>query len=154
MIADTKHIKKQAWQTVAQQQGFSQPSDHQLTLIMDMRLERAITEVTSQSALCLAQKLSLAQLILLRLLCMLSLLSKADRGLSLQKAKALRLYTALQVLRWTRDWGKAKQLAWQVAAAYASGFNALTEPQPGIRKWLHALSKANVPCTIVTAFDR
>ena len=60
----------------------------------------------------------------------------------------------LQVLRWARDWGKAKELAWQVAAAYAAGFNAITEPQPGIREWLHALSKSNVPCAIVTAFDR
>ena len=59
-----------------------------------------------------------------------------------------------QVLRWAQDWGKAKELAWQVAAAYASGFNAITEPQPGIREWLHALSKSNVPCAIVTAFDR
>ena len=50
-----------------------------------------------------------------------------------------------QVLRWAQDWGKAKELAWQVAAAYASGFNAITEPQPGIREWLHALSKSNVP---------
>jgi len=57
-------------------------------------------------------------------------------------------------LIWTRDWGKAKELAWQVAAAYASSFNAITEPQPGIREWLHALSKSNVPCAIVTAFDR
>ena len=60
----------------------------------------------------------------------------------------------LQVLRWVKDWGKAKELAWQVAAAYAAGFKAIAEPQPGIREWLHALSKANVPCAIVTAFDR
>lgn len=61
---------------------------------------------------------------------------------------------ALQVLRWAQDWGRAKELAWQVAVAYATGFNAITEPQPGIREWLHALSKSNVPCAIVTAFDR
>ena len=60
----------------------------------------------------------------------------------------------VQVLRWTRDWGKAKELAWQVAAAYGTNFNAISEPQPGIREWLHALSKSNVPCAIVTAFDR
>ncbi|CAL5219752.1 g1652 [Coccomyxa viridis] len=102
VITDTKHIKKQAWHEVARQQGFNEPTDHQLTLIMDMRLERAITEV----------------------------------------------------LRWTRDWGKAKELAWQVAAAYGSNFTAISEPQPGIREWLHALSKSNVPCAIVTAFDR
>ena len=45
MITDTKHIKKQAWQEVAQQHRFAEPTDHQLTLILDMRLERAITEV-------------------------------------------------------------------------------------------------------------
>ena len=47
MITDTKHIKKQAWQEVARQQGYAEPTVHQLTLILDMRLERAITEVTS-----------------------------------------------------------------------------------------------------------
>ncbi len=41
-----------------------------------------------------------------------------------------------------------------MAAAYGSNFNAISEPQPGIREWLHALSKSNVPCAIVTAFDR
>jgi len=46
VIADIKHIKKQAWQAVARQQGLAEPSEHQLTLIMDMRLERAITEVS------------------------------------------------------------------------------------------------------------
>ena len=45
MITDTKHIKKQAWLEVARQQGFTEPSVHQLTMILDMRLERAITEV-------------------------------------------------------------------------------------------------------------
>ena len=45
MIADTKHIKKQAWRKVAEEQGLSEPSEDQLTLILDMRLERAITEV-------------------------------------------------------------------------------------------------------------
>ncbi len=120
---------------------------------MDMRLERAITEVISQGALCLAQKLGHAQIVLIKLLSMLPLLLRLLED-SPQGAKFLRLYTALQVLRWTQDWGKAKQLAWQVAAAYASVFNAITEPQPGIREWLHALSKANVPCAIVTAFDR
>ena len=45
MIADTKHIKKQAWREVAQEQGLLEPSEDQLTLILDMRLERAITEV-------------------------------------------------------------------------------------------------------------
>ena len=59
MITDTKHIKKQAWQTVAQQQGFPQPSDHQLTVIMDMRLERAITEVKFKELSALLRSLLL-----------------------------------------------------------------------------------------------
>ena len=45
MIADTKHIKRQAWREVAREHGLSEPSENQLTLILDMRLERAITEV-------------------------------------------------------------------------------------------------------------
>lgn len=45
MLVDTKQMKKQAWHEVAQQQGLSKPSDDQLGFILDMRLERAITEV-------------------------------------------------------------------------------------------------------------
>jgi beta-phosphoglucomutase-like phosphatase (HAD superfamily) len=102
VIADTKQMKRRAWQKVAQEEGLRVPSDEQLEKVADMRLERAITEV----------------------------------------------------LRWSQDWSRAKDLAWRVASAYGDEFANATEPQPGVREWLHVLSKVNVPCAVVSTFDR
>lgn len=59
-----------------------------------------------------------------------------------------------QVLRWTQDWGRARQLACSVAAAYGGEFSALAQPQAGVAEWLQLLSRVNVPCAVVSAFDR
>lgn len=73
----------------------------------------------------------------------------------LDKVYDMRLERAImEVLRWTQDWGRAKELAWRVASAYGDEFASASEPQPGVREWLHALSKVNVPCAIVSTFDR
>ncbi len=45
VIADTKHMKRRAWQKIAQEEGLRVPSDEQLDKVADMRLERAIMEV-------------------------------------------------------------------------------------------------------------
>ncbi|EIE24734.1 HAD-like protein, partial [Coccomyxa subellipsoidea C-169] len=102
VIADTKHMKRRAWQKIAQEEGLRVPSDEQLDKVADMRLERAIMEV----------------------------------------------------FRWSQDWSRAKDLAWRVASAYGDEFAAASEPQPGVREWLHVLSKVNVPCAVVSTFDR
>jgi hypothetical protein len=60
----------------------------------------------------------------------------------------------LQVLQWTQDWGRARALAWRVACIYADEFGKLTEPLPGVREWLTALSNQNVPCGLVSSMDR
>lgn len=60
----------------------------------------------------------------------------------------------MQVLQWTREWSHAKALAWKVAVAYGEDFGRISEPQPGVKEWLQVLSKANVPCAVVSAFDR
>ncbi len=102
VIADTKQMKKHAWQKVAQEEGLRIPSSEQLDNISDMRLERVITEV----------------------------------------------------LQWSQEWSRAKELAWRVASAYSEEFAAATEPQPGVGEWLHILSRVNVPCAVVSTFDR
>jgi hypothetical protein len=61
---------------------------------------------------------------------------------------------AAQVLQWTRDWGRAQALAWQLAVLYAEEFGQLSEPQAGVPEWLTALSRARVPCALVSTFDR
>ncbi len=61
---------------------------------------------------------------------------------------------APQVLRWTQDWGRAKDLAWKVAGAYGEEFSAIAAPQSGVTEWLQLLARVNVPCAVVSAFDR
>lgn len=60
----------------------------------------------------------------------------------------------MQVLQWTRDFGRAQALAWRLALLYAEEFALLSEPQAGVREWLSALQRARVPCALVTTFDR
>lgn len=59
-----------------------------------------------------------------------------------------------QVLNWTQDWGRARALACCVASAYGEEFSAIGAPQAGVGEWLQLLSRVNVPCAVVSAFDR
>ena len=61
---------------------------------------------------------------------------------------------ALDVLQWTRDIRRAKELAWLVATAYVDALRGVEAPLPGVREWLALMSKTNVPCALVTAMDR
>lgn len=54
------------------------------------------------------------------------------------------------MLGWTRDWGRAQQLAWRLAVLYAEEFQALGEPLAAVKPWLLALQKAAVPCALVS----
>lgn len=69
------------------------------------------------------------------------------KGLWLLKSK-------MQVLQWTRDWGTAQRLAFEVALAVSREFQTLSEPLPGVKDWLLALKSVNVPCALVTCLDR
>ena len=60
----------------------------------------------------------------------------------------------MQVLQWTRDWGWARKLAWKVAGLYAEEFREIREPLQGVREWLAALARCNVPCAVVSTMDR
>jgi len=55
-----------------------------------------------------------------------------------------------QVLHWTRDWGRAQELAWRVAVLYAELFQQLQDATLGVAQWLAALRKANTPCALVS----
>ncbi len=57
---------------------------------------------------------------------------------------------ATQVLHWTRDWGRAQELAWRVAVLYAELFQQLQDATLGVAQWLTALRKANTPCALVS----
>ncbi len=54
------------------------------------------------------------------------------------------------MLHWTRDWGRAQELAWRVAVLYAREFEQLREAMMGVGQWLAALRKANTPCALVS----
>ncbi len=58
------------------------------------------------------------------------------------------------MLQWTRDWGEAQKLAYEVALAFSQEFQAVREPGAGVREWLQALASSNVPCALVTTMDR
>ena len=58
--------------------------------------------------------------------------------------------TGAQVLHWTRDWGRAQELAWRVAVLYAQEFEQLRDAMLGVVQWLAALRKANTPCALVS----
>ena len=60
----------------------------------------------------------------------------------------------LQVLQWTRDWGKAQQLAWEVANAFVEQCNEADQIKEGVKEWLQALASARVPCTLVSNMSR
>eukprot|EP00891_Asterochloris_glomerata_P006619 jgi/Astpho2/6619/Aster-04985 len=64
------------------------------------------------------------------------------------------LRAASSVLQWTRDWGEAQKLAYEVALAFSQEFQAVREPGAGVREWLQALASSNVPCALVTTMDR
>ncbi|KAK9836404.1 hypothetical protein WJX84_001269 [Apatococcus fuscideae] len=59
-----------------------------------------------------------------------------------------------EVLQWTRDWGWARQLAWKMAGLYVEEFREIREPLHGVREWLAALARCNIPCAVVSSMDR
>jgi len=59
-----------------------------------------------------------------------------------------------QVLQWTRDWGTAQRLAFELGENLAKEFATLDSPLPGVLEWLLALRSVRVPCALVSALDR
>ena len=58
------------------------------------------------------------------------------------------------ILGWTRDWGEARRLAAEVAAAYVAEAAALATPRAGLARWWAALGAARVPVAVVSDLDR
>lgn len=61
---------------------------------------------------------------------------------------------AMDILQWTRDMKRAKELAWLVAIAYSELLEQVQDPLPGVKEWLAIMNKTNIPCSLVTAMDR
>lgn len=57
----------------------------------------------------------------------------------------------MEVLNWTSDWGRAKELSHRVATIFVEELGQLTDVRPGVTSWLAALSSARVPCAIVSS---
>lgn len=60
----------------------------------------------------------------------------------------------MDVLGWTRDLKSARALSWELAQLYSDQLTTITEPIAGIRDWLNALTNFNVPCALVSQFDK
>jgi len=58
------------------------------------------------------------------------------------------------LLGWTRDWGTARRLGAEVAAAYLAEAAALSTPRAGLGRWWAALAAARVPVAVVSELDR
>ena len=41
-----------------------------------------------------------------------------------------------------------------MAVLYAEEFREISEPLQGVREWLAALSRCNIPCAVVSSMDR
>ena len=64
----------------------------------------------------------------------------------------------IDMLQWTRDFGEARELGFEVALLFREESARLVEgrggPAPGIRAWIDAVHTFNVPCAFVTSLDR
>lgn len=58
---------------------------------------------------------------------------------------------AAQVLQWTQDWARARELSLRVATLFVEELEQLKEVVPGVAAWLAALKSARVPCAIVSS---
>lgn len=58
---------------------------------------------------------------------------------------------AVQVLQWTQDWARARELSLRVATLFVEELEQLKEVVPGVAAWLAALKSARVPCAIVSS---
>lgn len=75
-----------------------------------------------------------------------------QQALALRSTSTERLF--IDILGWADNMKHAQQLSYELAELYAEELTTLAEPIPGLREWVAALSKFNVPCAIVTSLDR
>ena len=60
----------------------------------------------------------------------------------------------MDVMGWTRDIGRARELGWMVSTAYSELVRNVREPIPGARQWLELMTKTQVPCALLTNLKR
>lgn len=60
----------------------------------------------------------------------------------------------IDILQWTRNWGRAQELAWLVAVTYNDLIKEIDAALPGVMEWLDLIGKTNVPSALVTGMDK
>lgn len=61
---------------------------------------------------------------------------------------------AVRMLRWADSLKHGRELAMEHAGLAARALAEQATPRPGVREWLDALGKFNVPCALVSTLDR
>lgn len=56
-----------------------------------------------------------------------------------------------QVLQWTADFERAKELSFRIAELFLEELEQLTEVDEGLMDWLGTLRAQNVPCAVVSS---
>lgn len=80
------------------------------------------------------------------------LLAHQQQALALRSTSTERLF--IDILGWASTMKDAQALSYQLAELYVTELTTIAEPMPGLREWIAALSKFNVPCALVTSLDR
>ena len=60
----------------------------------------------------------------------------------------------MEMMQWTYDISRARELAWMISSSYADLVKDITEPLIGVREWLDLMGKTQVPCALVSNLDR
>ncbi|GAX74726.1 hypothetical protein CEUSTIGMA_g2173.t1 [Chlamydomonas eustigma] len=80
------------------------------------------------------------------------LLPHQQQALALRVASMERIF--IDVPGWTKDMKMARELSYELSDLYNDQLLEMAEPMPGMRQWIAALSKFNVPCALVSSIDR
>lgn len=84
----------------------------------------------------------------------------AEEGLPWPTIERPQIYTIrperaiMDVLMWTRDFKRARDLAYGLALHYSREFQLVQQPLPGVQDWLEVLHKFKIPCAVVSSLDR
>ena len=108
VIVDTRAVQRAAWQRLAAEEELPFPQAQAERQLFDIRPERVITEVNLQRHLSAACSLQSGPVHLASIVHALVVVVSIGSRRSCE-----------QVLQWTRDWGRARELAHRVAVIFA-----------------------------------
>lgn len=84
----------------------------------------------------------------------------SNSGLKLPAIERPNMYSlipekaVMDVLRWTDDIRRAKDLSWQLSQAYIEEISQNSQLRPGVEKWLKSMQEFHVPCALVSTLGR